>query len=59
MTIADIMSRIRNVHYVMIHKNNGTKSMLANELEEYEYAYEFDWFEVNVFLGKPCIEFNL
>lgn len=59
MTISDIMSKIRNVCLVMIHKDGGTKSMLADELEEYEYAYEFDWFEVTIFRGKMCIEFNL
>lgn len=59
MTIADIMNRIRNIYWVMIHNNDGTKSMLADELEEYEYAYEFDWFEVTIFKGKTCIEFNL
>lgn len=59
MTIGDVIDKIRNVGCIMIHSNDGTKSMEIEEIEEYERNFEFVWFEVTNFAGRPCIEFNL
>ena len=59
MQIKDIMSKIRNVYYVMIHNNGGSKLIYLEELGEDDCELEFDWFEITTYLGKPCIEFNL
>ena len=59
MKVKDIMERIRNVCWVMFHKDSGSKSMYVDELEAEDLEQEFSWFEVTAFKGKPCIEFNL
>lgn len=59
MKVKDIMKKIRNVYWVMFHKNGGSKSMVVDELEIEDLEQDFSWFEVTTFKGKPCIEFNL
>lgn len=59
MRVTDIMSCIRNVYWVMFHKDEASKVVLADELETEDLEREFSWFEVGSFKGKPCIEFNI
>ena len=58
-TIADILNRIRNIKYVMMHKDGGTKYLSLNELTNDGKKLEINWFEVTMFQGQKCIEFNL
>ncbi len=58
-TIADILNRIRNIKYVMMHKDGGTKYLSLNELTDDDKKLEINWFEVTMFQGQKCIEFNL
>lgn len=58
-TIADILNRIRNIKYVMMHKDGGTKYLSLNELTNDDKKLEINWFEVTMFQGQKCIEFNL
>lgn len=59
MRIKDIINKMRNINFVMIHKDEGSISMFIDELDEKEKEFEFQWFEVTIFKGKTCIEFNL
>lgn len=58
-TIADILNKIRNIRYVMMHKDGGTKYLSLNELTDDDKKLEINWFEVTMFQGQKCIEFNL
>lgn len=59
MKVKDIIGKIRNVKLVMLHKDSCSKSMLINELESEDLEQEFSWFEVTIFNGEFCLEFNL
>lgn len=59
MKVKDIIGKIRNVKLVMLHKDGCSKSMLINELEMEDLEQEFSWFEVIIFNGEFCLEFNL
>lgn len=59
MTIREILKKARNMYYVTIHKDGGSKYMSLDELTDEEYDLEFEWFEVTTYWGKRCIEFNL
>lgn len=59
MKVKDIVSKIRNVKFIIIYKNGYSKSMFINELETEDLEQEFSWFEVTIFNGEFCLEFNL
>lgn len=59
MKVKDIMQYIRNVSFVMFHKDESSQVVWADELETEDLEREFSWFEVTTFRGKSCIEFNL
>ena len=51
MRVTDIMSCIRNVYWVMFHKDDASKVVLADELETEDLERECSWFEVGSFKG--------
>lgn len=69
MKIIDILNKVHNVGYIMISKHNNPNNPDSDieskivSVEEglllKEYQYEFDWFEMTIYMGKVCIEFNL
>ena len=59
MKVKDIVNKIRNVKFIIIYKNGYSKSMLINELRTEDLEQDFSWFEVTVFNGEFCLEFNL
>lgn len=60
MTILDVAKVLQNVPYIMIHKENGTKSMSFDEIFEDEDRHlEIKWMEFDQFIGHNCIVFTV
>lgn len=57
--ILDVMTKIRNVCYVRISRNNGYCTMLADELTYEELLMDFSWFEFRKHKGKSCVDFHI
>ena len=50
---------IRDVPYIMIHRDDETKSLPTSELSSTELILEFKKFRITRFIGQNCIEFTL
>ena len=60
MTILDVAKVLQNVHYIMIHKEDGTKSMSFDEIFEDEDRHlEIKLMEFDQFIGHNCIVFTV
>lgn len=59
MRISEILNRVENVGYVMIHKDNGTMSAGIHELDDEDLNQSFKTFKISIYMRLVCLEFTV